>query len=364
MPCSSSASSARRRTAARLFPLSIGSVGSCQLGGLISTNAGGLNVLRYGNTRHLVLGLEVVLPDGRVWDGLRGLRKDNAGYDLKHLFIGAEGTLGVVTAAVIKLVPRPTGTATALLGLETPAAALRWLSVAKARFAEQLTAAELIQRICLETTCAHIPGTRDPLEHAYPWYLLVEVAGQRSDDEIRADLADALEVGFLAGDILDGTVATSRQQEQALWAMREAIPDGHRRAGKSYKHDVSVPLSRIDEFLRNAERDLKAAFPDIVMFTFGHLGDGNLHFNPLHGGTTPPQPGELDRVNRIVHDLVATLGGSISAEHGVGRLRRSELVRYRSETELSMMRLLKTAFDPLGIMNPGKVLTEADERFS
>jgi FAD/FMN-containing dehydrogenase len=338
----------------RLFPLSFGSVGSCLVGGNISTNAGGINVVRYGNTRALVSGLEVVLPDGDIWDGLRGLRKDNAGYDLKQIFIGAEGTLGIITGAVLRLFPRPVAELTAFFAVPSPAAAVAWLTRIKGAFAEQLTSFELIQRRCVEVTVQHIPGTSNPLSGDSPWYVLLEVSSQLTGSHLQDVLEAAFEQGLAAEEVSDGILASSSQQAEALWHMRESIPEAHKAEGRSFKHDISVPISKVPEFLARAEAGLEGAFPGCRMFTFGHLGDGNLHFNPL----APPgagDPGDLQRVNRIVHDLVTALGGSISAEHGVGRLRSEELAHYKSPIEMKLMRTLKQTFDPLNLFNPGKI---------
>lgn len=349
---------AAAQNAGRLFPLNFGSVGSCQIGGNISTNAGGVNVIRFGNTRNLIMGLEVVLHDGRIWNGLRGLRKDNAGYDMKQIFIGAEGTLGIVTAAVLRLFPRPRGTATALLAVASPASALSWLGRVRDRFAEQLTSFELIQRLCIDVTRKHIPSIPEMLSETAPWYVLVEVSGQSDDAVLRQALEEELEAGLNAGELVNATIATSRHQEQSLWRLRESIPEAHKLEGTSFKHDISVPITLIPEFLTRVERELARAIPHLRMFTFGHVGDGNLHFNPLMACGAAPHPGDLKRVNCIVHDIVAALGGSISAEHGIGRLRRDELVKYKSEAELDMMLTLKRAFDPKNIFNPGKIFRE------
>ncbi|HVZ52908.1 MAG TPA: FAD-binding oxidoreductase [Pseudolabrys sp.] len=340
----------------RLFPLLLGAVGSCMIGGNISTNAGGVNVIRYGNTRNLVAGLEVVLPDGEVWDGLRGLRKDNAGYDLKQLFIGAEGTLGVITAAVVRLFPKPRAEITAFVAVPSPQHALRWLVRAKDAFAEQLTAFELIQDICIEVTCRRIPGLHNPLRTASPWYVLMEVSGQGSEDALRAALEDVLAAGLEAGELTDATIAASGQQRDMLWRLRESIPEAHKHEGVSFKHDISVPISRVPEFLTRIEDELDKELPGLRMFTFGHLGDGNLHFNPLLPAGAAAAPGDLQRVNTAVHDLVTAFGGSISAEHGIGRLRLDELTRYKSPVELRMMAALKQLFDPHNVMNPGKLI--------
>jgi len=344
----------------RLFPLYFGAVGSCQIGGAISTNAGGINLLRYGNTRNLVAGLEVVLPNGQIWNGLRGLRKDNAGYDLKQLFIGAEGTLGIITAAVLRLFPLPRGHVTALLGVASPAQALKWVVRAKQACSDHLTAAELIERVCIDVTCKHIPGISDVLPTVYPWYLLVEFSGPDEDATLRAALEHEFQAGFEAGEILDGVIASSETQARMLWRMRESIPEAHKREGISFKHDISVPSSQVPAFLERAREVLEREFPGIRMFSFGHLGDGNIHFNPLQAADRTPgsKDSDLERVNRIVHDLVVSLGGSISAEHGIGRLRREELRRYKSSVELEMMARLKRALDPDNIVNPGKVIPD------
>lgn len=347
----------RAAQAGRLFPLALAAEGSCQIGGNLSTNAGGVQVLRYGNTRELTLGLEVVLPSGEVWDGLRGLRKDNTGYDLKHLFIGAEGTLGIITAAVLKLFPLPRASATAWLALASPAAAVRLLSDLQAAFGPQLTACELVSGISLGLVLKHIPGAQAPLAES-PWYLLVELSGGGDESELRealeAFLGDALERAAID----DATLAQSGEQARRLWALRENISEAQKIEGLSVKHDVSVPISRIPEFLERADAALLEAFPDIRIVAFGHIGDGNLHYNQskTEAGENAAFIAAQPAVNRIVYDLVHELGGSISAEHGIGQLKRDELVRYKSPVELEMMRAIKRTLDPLGLMNPGKVL--------
>ncbi len=347
----------RAAQAGRLFPLALAAEGSCQIGGNLSTNAGGVQVLRYGNTRELTLGLEVVLPSGEVWDGLRGLRKDNTGYDLKHLFIGAEGTLGIITAAVLKLFPLPRASATAWLALASPAAAVRLLSDLQAAFGSQLTACELVSGISLGLVLKHIPGAQAPLAES-PWYLLVELSGGGGESELRealeAFLGDALERAAID----DATLAQSGEQARRLWALRENISEAQKIEGLSVKHDVSVPISRIPEFLERADAALLAAFPDIRIVAFGHIGDGNLHYNQskTEAGENAAFIAAQPAVNRIVYDLVHELGGSISAEHGIGQLKRDELVRYKSPVEMEMMRAIKRTLDPLGLMNPGKVL--------
>ena len=342
----------------RLFPLSLASEGSCEVGGFVSTNAGGVQVLRYGNTRELVLGLEVVLPDGRVWDGLRALRKDNTGYDLKQLFIGAEGTLGVVTAATLKLFPRPRDTVTAWLALTDPAAAVSLLGRLRAGVGDRVTAFELVSRPSLDLVLQHIPGTRDPLAAVHPWYALVELSdtrvGSGLDELLESELAHAIADGALP----DAIVATSQTQANALWNLRENISEAQKREGVSIKHDISVPVSAIPAFLGGAGERLAAAYPGVRIVCFGHLGDGNLHYNlsrPQHD-ENDAFIGRSDDVNRIVYELVHASGGSISAEHGIGQLKRDILPLYKPALELDLMRRVKRAFDPAGLMNPGKVL--------
>jgi len=342
----------------RLFPLSLASEGSCEVGGFISTNAGGVQVLRYGNTRELVLGLEVVLPDGRIWNGLRALRKDNTGYDLKQLFIGAEGTLGVVTAATLKLFARPRSSVTAWLAVAEPAAAVALLGRLRGAAGDRVTAFELISRPSLDLVLQHIPGARDPLEQVHPWYVLVELADTRVEAGLMALLETELEAAISDGAVLDGVVAATSRQADALWSLRENISEAQKREGVSIKHDISVPISAIPGFIQQAAERLESAYPGVRIVCFGHLGDGNLHYNQSR-----PQQGENDafiartaEVNRIVHDLVRDSGGSISAEHGIGQLKRDILALYKQPLELEMMRRIKDAFDPGGMMNPGKVL--------
>ena len=342
----------------RLFPLALASEGSCMIGGNLSTNAGGVQVLRYGNTRELVLGLEVVLPDGRVWDGLRGLRKDNTGYDLKQLFIGAEGTLGIVTAAVLKLFPAIRSRATAWVAVPDPAAAVRLLGRLRADCGERVSAFEIVGRKALELVLQHIPGARDPLGGAPAWTVLVELSDPAVDAPLAAQLEAALAAACEAGLASDAAVAVSDAQAQALWALRENISEAQRIEGISIKHDVSVPVSRIPEFLERAGRALAQRWPDVRVVAFGHIGDGNLHYNLSRpsGADNPAFIAATPEVNRIVHDLVAELGGSISAEHGLGQLKREEIARYKSPVEIDLMRSIKRALDPLGLMNPGKLL--------
>jgi FAD/FMN-containing dehydrogenase len=343
----------------RLFPLSLGAEGSCQIGGNISTNAGGVNVVRYGNMRDLVLGLEVVLPDGKVWDGLTGLRKDNTGYNLKHLYIGGEGTLGVVTAAVLKLFPRPLRQETAFVAVRDPAAALDILSRLRSATSDGVTSFELMPRIAIDMVLRHVPGTTDPLQESYEHYVLLEVASGRDDDLLRAGLEAELAAAMEGGLLHDAVIAESGAQAQALWALREGLPEAQKPEGGSIKHDISVPVSKVPAFLDEASSACEAAIPGIRVVGFGHLGDGNIHFNlsqPLEGWETADYLDQWERINRIVHDIVDGLGGSISAEHGIGRLKKSDLRHYKSEVELDVMRAVKAALDPKGIMNPGKIL--------
>ncbi|MGI9521387.1 MAG: FAD-binding oxidoreductase [Hyphomicrobiaceae bacterium] len=342
----------------RLFPLSLGAEGSCQIGGNLSTNAGGTQVLRYGNSRALVLGLEVVLANGEVWDGLRGLRKDNTGYDLKHFFIGSEGTLGLITAAVLRLYPKPTATETVWLGLKSPSHAVSLLAFMKSRLGDQISAFELLQRSIIDYVLAGVPGHDDPLPTRYPWYILAEATGQGEPDSLSEPFTAALGDAMEGGLIEDAVMASSGAQAQRFWKIREDMAEAQKHAGVSIKHDVSVPVSRIPEFLDRADAALKAAYPNIRICAFGHVGDGNLHYNPLSpvDWDGPPFRSEREHINRIVHDLVVAVGGSISAEHGIGRLRLDENMHYKSDVEIEMMRSIKNAFDPGNILNPGKVI--------
>ncbi len=343
----------------RLFPLSLGAEGSCQIGGNLSTNAGGVNVLRYGNTRDLVLGMEVVLPDGRVWDGLRPLRKDNTGYDLKHWFIGAEGTLGVITAAVLKLFPRPTGSATAWAAVADPQAALELLAVLRKRCGDRINAFELISRRCLALVQQHIPGTKDPLSVAHPWYVLTELGDSRSDEALRTDLEEALASAIQTGLVANAVIAANATQSQALWRIRESIPEAARGdTGMVYRHDVAVGVSQVPAFIREANAALTARFPGIDIICFGHLGDGNLHFNAFMEGRyrSDAAAREARDVTDFMYDIVHRYGGSFSAEHGIGQAKLPEMQRYKNPVELDLMRALKRTLDPAGIMNPGKVL--------
>ena len=337
----------------RLFPLSLASQGSCTVGGLISTNAGGTAVLRYGTMRDLVLGLEAVLPNGEVFRGLKRLRKDNTGYDLKQLLIGAEGTLGVVTAASLKLFPRPVSSAVATAGLRTAQAAIELLARAKRESAGAVEAFELMSRQSVAFALKNIPGVREPLGDTYPWYLLIEtISGEEGGAErsIERLLAGAIEDGLID----DAVLAQSESQAKAMWRLREDLSAAQKPEGVNWKHDISVPVSRIPEFLVKADAALMARWPDARIAAFGHVGDGNLHYNiaqPLGGD---PQAFDRDREAgaEVVHDIVASLGGSISAEHGLGAMKTEEALRYKSAVEVAALRAVRRALDPKRIMNP------------
>ena len=344
--------------AGRLFPLSLAAEGSCEIGGNLSTNAGGTAVLRYGNARELVLGLEVVLPSGEVWDGLRGLRKDNTGYDLKQLFIGAEGTLGVITAAVLKLFPLPKSHATAVVALQSPEKALALLERVLGACGERLTGFELFSDFCLSLVLRHFRDTTAPFPRRFPHYVLMEFSDTQPGEGVRALAEGVLEAALVEKNILDAVVAQSETQARAFWKLREFISEAQAHEGPNIKHDVSIPISRIADFISATDQELARAHAGVRLVTFGHLGDGNLHYN-----VSAPEGVAADvfvkntaAINRLVHDSVARFGGSISAEHGLGQLKREEIRRYKSPLELELMRKLKRALDPDGIMNPGKVL--------
>jgi len=344
--------------AGMLYPLSLAAEGSCTIGGNLSTNAGGTAVLRYGNTRELCLGLEVVNAQGEVWDGLRGLRKDNTGYALRELFIGAEGTLGVITAAVLKLYPAPQAALTALVALASPRHALDLLGLLQARCGASLTGFELMSAFCLDLVAQQFPALPRPFATHHPQYALVELSSNESAGHAQGLLESSVGQAIEDNIALDAVVATSGQQALGLWRLREHIPLAQAAAGKNIKHDISLPVSRIPDFVARADAALEQAFPGCQPVTFGHLGDGNLHYNvaPPAGVAHEAFLAHQAAVNRLVHDLVADVGGSISAEHGIGVLKREELARYKSPVELGMMRAIKAALDPLGIMNPGKIL--------
>ncbi|WP_421904868.1 FAD-binding oxidoreductase [Mameliella sp.] len=340
----------------RLFPLSLASEGSARIGGLLGTNAGGINTLRYGNARDQVLGLEAVLPDGSIWHGLKRLRKDNTGYDLRHLLIGAEGTLGVVTAASLKLAPRPAATGTALLTVPSPEAALNLLALARSQLGETISAFELMHRTGFDFLAEKLPDLRQPWDTPPEWCVLMDIGLGRG-----ADPAEALETLFAeaheAGLVTDGIVAQSLSQSESLWTLREHMSEANRLVGAVSSHDISVPLGAIPEFISRAGPAL-ARLGDWRINCFGHAGDGNLHYNvfPAPGRTKTDHVEQRDAIKTCVHDLVHELGGSVSAEHGIGRLKVDDLERYGDPAKLAAMRAIKAALDPKGIMNPGAVL--------
>ncbi len=343
----------------RLFPLSLGSEGSCRIGGNLSTNAGGTAVLAYGNMRQLCLGLEVVLPTGEIWDGLRRLKKDNTGYDLRDLFIGAEGTLGVITGAVLKLFPQPAGHQVAFVGLASPDQALSLFEKASNLCGTALTGYELMPRIGIDFTTRHIANVRDPLQTRHEWYVLIDISTNDSAETAEAMMHKLLEQGLEGGLIEDAVIASSVSQQKALWHMRESMSDAQKPEGGSIKHDVSVPVSRIPSFMAEAERRVLVAMPGARICAFGHLGDGNIHYNisqPV-GADKAAFLARWREMNAIVHALVLEAGGSISAEHGIGQLKRDELASIRPQIEIDLMRRIKRSFDPAGIMKPGKVIS-------
>jgi len=338
----------------RLFPLSLAAEGSCQIGGNVSTNAGGTNVLRYGTARDLVLGLEVVLPDGSLWDGLRTLRKDTAGYDIKQMFIGAEGTLGVITAVSLKLFPRPEGLQTAFLAIPDAASAVDLFALLRWCLADRLQAYELISSPALELALRHIPGVRLPLDARAPWYVLLESAEPHDGTAVQAALEDALQRGLAT----DAVLAKNEAERQQMWRLRHSLSEAQKREGASLKHDVSVPVGEVANFMRDAERAVMDVVPGGRVVAFGHVGDGNVHFNVTQPRAMEASAflGMRDQVADAVYDVVDRYRGSISAEHGIGVLKREALVAHRSEVELRVMRALKHALDPGNLMNPGKVL--------
>jgi FAD/FMN-containing dehydrogenase len=341
-----------------LFPLSLAAEGSCTIGGNLSTNAGGTAVLRYGNARELCLGLEVVTPHGDIWNGLRGLRKDNTGYDLRDLFIGAEGTLGIITGAVLKLFPLPESTLTALVALASPRDALSLLNLMQDRCGASLTGFELMSDYCMRLVATHFPHLPKPFVQRHAHYVLLEVSSSESEQHAVALLEGGLEQAVELDLADDAVLATSSAQSRALWQLREHIPLAQAAAGKNIKHDISLPASSIADFIDSTGAKLQQAFPQCQVVCFGHLGDGNLHYNvaPPDGEPHEQFLANQAAISRIVHDSVDACQGSISAEHGIGALKRDDLARYKSKVELDMMRAIKGALDPLGIMNPGKVL--------
>ena len=348
----------------RLFPLSLGAEGSCTIGGNLSTNAGGVQVLHYGNARNLVMGLEVVLPSGEIWNGLRALKKDNTGYDLRDLYLGAEGTLGIITGAVLKLWPKPKDHATSWSAVPSPRAAVELLSGAYAASEDNVTSCELMGRQGIDLVLQHIPGTTEPLSDRHDWYVLMEWASTRPrrDGDNAGSLREKMETylgeAMEKGQVLDAVVAQTEAQSRALWALRENHTEASKREGPSIKHDISVAVSKIPPFVPEGLAAMTKALPGCRPLIFGHVGDGNLHFNcQAPAGWGKPRFMEYsEAISGAIYDLVTGYGGSISAEHGIGRTKVDELAHYRSQTELDVMRSLKRALDPQNIMNPGKVI--------
>jgi FAD/FMN-containing dehydrogenase len=356
--CTLAEAQAAARTADRLFPLSLGSEGTAQIGGNLSTNAGGTAVLRYGMMRDLVLGLEVVLADGRIISGLKSLRKDNTGYDVKSLFIGAEGTLGVITAASLKLFPLPADTATALVGVDSPQHALDLLGLLRTAAGDQVTTFELLPRLAVELTVKHIAGVANPQDMGTAWYLLIELTSPNPRQNLAGLLADELHQAAADGIVKDAMIATSIAQAQAMWKLRESIPEAQRHHGASLKHDISVPVSSVPKLIEEGSALVRRLVPEGEVVGYGHLGDGNLHFNVSQRPGTD-KTAFLQRGGPLEHavfDLVGSLGGSISAEHGIGRLKAAEFAGRADPVELAVMHDLKRALDPKGILNPGKIL--------
>lgn len=345
--------------AGRLFPMRIASEGTCQIGGNLSTNAGGTAVLRYGNMRDLVLGLEVVLPDGRIWNGLRGLRKDNTGYDLKHLFVGAEGTLGIITAAVLKLYPMPAEREVGFAAVRDPEAAVELLAIAKQASGGQVTGFEIMPRIGMDLVTQLQDTLRDPFADPHPWYVLMEFSSGDGGGALREAMERALEQGFEKGLVADATIAASSQQADDFWGLREGLSEAQKIGGGSIKHDVSIPVPDMPAFIRRADQALQAVIPGFRSFAFGHIGDGNVHYNPLQpeGGDKQAFLDKWQEVADVVHGIVHEMGGSISAEHGLGRLKRDEVRRYKPAVEMELMSTIKRALDPKNIMNPDKAIT-------
>jgi FAD/FMN-containing dehydrogenase len=349
------------REAGRLFPLSLGSEGSCTIGGNLATNAGGTQVLRYGTMRELALGLEVVTARGDIWHGMRGLRKDNTGYDLRDLFIGSEGTLGIITAATLRLYPLPVASCTALVALSSIDDAIALLSLARRGFGASLTAFELMAGDCLASVARTFPAQRVPFEGdaaMLPWYALLELSDSESEAHARERFESVLGQAIANDCARDVAIASSFAQSRALWHLRESIPLAEKAAGKAVKHDVSIPVSRMAAFVRDTNEALQQAFPGVRHVVFGHLGDGNLHYNVAAGAgwTDAALLARQDAIFEVVHTHVSRVGGSISAEHGVGQLKREALVQFKDPVELTLMHTIKQALDPHSIMNPGKVL--------
>jgi FAD/FMN-containing dehydrogenase len=346
------------RSADRLFPLSLGSEGTAQIGGNLSTNAGGTAVLRYGMMRDLVLGLEVVLADGRVVAGWKSLRKDNTGYDVKSLFIGAEGTLGIITAAALKLFPLPADSATALIGIDSPRRALDLLAHMRTAAGDGITTFELMPSFAVELTVKLVPGVADPLSFKCPWYLLLELTSPNPKQKLDELLSTELQAAAEQEIVRDAILATSNTQARAMWKLRESIPEAQRRHGASLKHDVSVPVSQIPTLIEKGSALMRELAPEGDVVAYGHAGDGNLHFNLSQkpGADVQSFMARAHALEHAMYDLVESLGGSISAEHGIGRLKAREFAQRADPAELAVMHALKKALDPKGILNPGKVL--------
>jgi FAD/FMN-containing dehydrogenase len=342
----------------RLFPLSLGAEGTCRIGGNLSTNAGGTGVLRYGNARDLTLGLEILLPDGRLINDLNTLRKDNTGYSLKNLFIGAEGTLGIITAAALKLFPRPGEILTAFIAVPHVAAAVDLLSRARDTVGDSVTTFELMPRIAIDFLCRHIEANRDPLQNRHDWYVLMEISAPGGEISYRPAFESFLETALEEHVVEDAVIAESESQAQALWRLRETLPEAQKPEGASVKHDVSVPITKISELIAEGSSAIEALIPGVRPVAFGHVGDGNVHFN----FSKPPQSSDEEfrarskEIHRIIHDIVHRLGGSISAEHGLGQDKREAIKHYKDPNALELMRGIKSLIDPNGIMNPGKVV--------
>ncbi|RLJ37102.1 FAD-binding oxidoreductase [Acidovorax sp. 106] len=342
----------------RMFPLSLAAEGSCTIGGNLASNAGGVQVLRYGNARELCLGLEVVTAEGELWNGLRGLRKDNTGYDLRDLYIGSEGTLGIITGATLKLFPPPRSQVVACMAVPAPAQAVELLTFAQARLGAALTAFELMSDTCLQLVEKHVPGSRIPFAERSPWYVLLELSGELDDAQATSSMESLLEAAFDQSLITDAALSSNLSQLQTLWALRENISEAQGAEGKTIKHDISLPASRIAEFIGSTDAAIRAQSSGVRLVVFGHLGDGNLHYNlsPVEGASPAEFLALEPAMNRLVHDAVHARGGSISAEHGLGVLRRDESARYKSPVEIDLMRRIKAALDPHGLLNPGKLL--------
>ena len=339
------------RAADRYLPLSLGAEGSCQVGGNIATNAGGINVLKYGTTRSLVMGLEVVLADGRVLDTLRALRKDNTGYDLKQLFIGSEGTLGIITAATLRLFPHPGERTTAMVGIATAGGAVDLLAELRKRLGDRIESFELVSERVFSMVEKHIPDAELPFDRPLPWYVLIDFSSDSPAVE------DALTLEAESGRVLDAVIAKNEREASELWRLRHSISEAERQEGRALKHDVSVPLSKMQEFLQRGDELLASLRSDLDLVAFGHVGDGNLHYNVVLPRDLPPEEwsAEGDRITRAVYDLVRELGGSFSAEHGIGQAKKAWLAEYRGGTELEVMQMVKKTLDPANILNPGKL---------